>query len=349
MTIAPPLLAMLIAAAAALALARLAPKLGLVDYPGGRKDHAEPVPVVGGIALVITLLACALIFGRSAVPLPFFAAAVVLVIASVWDDWRELHHVPRFGAQVAAVLVMVYVAGVQLNSVGDLLGWRPIGLSLLAVPITVFAVVGLINAVNLIDGMDGLAGSVALVAFAWYGLAATMLGETGLAGLAWLLCGGLAGFLVFNLRLPWQPRARVFLGDAGSTLLGFALAWFAIDLSQGEGPQMYPIAALWVVLVPLADTVSLVARRIGRGVSPFHPDREHIHHFLLANGMSVSATLAVLVGISAAFGAIGVLGWRAGVPEPVLFWVFFFLFFAYHYAIKAGWKRINARQGELNI
>ena len=160
-----------------------------------------------------------------------------------------------------------------------------------------------------------------------------------------MLCGGLAGFLLFNVRTPWQPRARVFLGDAGSTLLGFALAWLAIDLTQGPTRTMPPIAALWVVLLPLADTVSLMARRRSRGQSPFHPDREHIHHFLLAHGFTVSEVLLMLVGVSAFFGAVGVVGWRMGVPEPVLFWVFCSLFFAYHYAIKDAWKRLDARGG----
>ena len=332
----------LFAVVVTLVLARLAPTVGLVDHPGGRKDHDGAVPVVGGIALVITLLCAVFCLDRTPVPPSFLAAAAILVAVSVWDDWKDLHHLPRFAAQIVAVLVMVYGAGIQLNSVGDLLGWRPIGMSWFAVPMTVFAVVGVINAVNMIDGMDGLAGSTSLVALAWYGVAATLSGLPGLAGLAWILCAGLAGFLLLNLRLPWQPRARVFLGDAGSTLLGFALAWFAIDLSQGAGRTMPPIAALWVVLLPLADTVSLMARRRSRGKSPFHPDREHIHHFLLAHGFSVSGALVVLVLVSAAFGAVGVIGWRMGVPEPVLFWAFFFLFFAYHYAIKAAWKRLYA-------
>lgn len=323
------------------ALARLAFRVGLVDRPGGRKDHADPVPVVGGLALFLTLLVMAVVAGVRTVPAAFLVAALVLVAVSVWDDIRELHHVPRFLGQVGAVLAMIYGAGVCLESLGDLLGWRPIGLGFLAVPLTVFAVVGLVNAMNMIDGMDGLAGSVALVALAWYGVAATLLGKAQLAALAWILCGALAGFLAFNLRLPWQPRARVFLGDAGSALLGFALAWFAVDLSQGPAPAMPPIAALWVVLLPLADTVSLIARRRSRGQSPFHADREHIHHYLQARGHSVNASLAVLVGVSALFGAVGVLGWRAGVPEPVLFWVFFFLYFAYHFAIKAAWQRVR--------
>ena len=325
-------------------LARLAPTLGLVDRPGGRKDHAAPVPVVGGIALVITLLCAVFCVDRTPVPPAFLAAASILVIVSVWDDWKELHHVPRFLAQIAAVLVMIYGAGIELRSVGNLLGWRSIGLSVFVVPMTVFAVVGVINAVNMIDGMDGLAGSTSMVSLAWYGVAATLLGRPDLANLAWLLCGGLAGFLLFNLRFPWQPRAKVFLGDAGSTLLGFALAWFAIDLSQGSAARtLPPIAALWVVLLPLADTVSLMARRRSRGKSPFHPDREHIHHFLLAHGFTVSGALLILVGVSVVFGAVGVIGWRVGVPQPVLFGVFFFGFFAYHYAIKRAWARLYAQ------
>ena len=324
-------------------LARFAPTLGLLDHPGGRKDHHGSVPVVGGIALVVTLLCAVFCLDRTPVPPSFLAAAGILVVVSVWDDWKELHHIPRFAAQIAAVLVMVYGAGIELKSVGNLLGWNSIGLSIFVVPMTVFAVVGVINAVNMIDGMDGLAGSTSLVSLAWFGVAATLAGLPAQAGLAWILCGGLAGFLLLNLRLPWQPRARVFLGDAGSTLLGFALAWLAIDLTQGPGRTMPPIAALWVVLLPLADTVSLMARRRSRGHSPFKPDREHIHHFLLAHGFSVSGALGIMVLASVVFGAVGVFGWRMGVPEPVLFWVFFFAFFAYHYAIKRAWVRLNAR------
>jgi UDP-GlcNAc:undecaprenyl-phosphate GlcNAc-1-phosphate transferase len=327
---------------ATLVLAYLAPAVGLVDHPGGRKDHDGAVPVVGGIALVLTLLYAVFVFRTPTVHPAFLGAAAILVLVSVWDDWKDLHHIPRFIAQIAAVLIMVYGAGVELRSVGDLVGWRSIGLSVFTVPMTVFAVVGVINAVNMIDGMDGLAGSTSLVSLAWFGVAATLSGLSAQAGLAWVLCGGLAGFLLLNLRLPWQPRARVFLGDAGSTLLGFALAWLAIDLTQGPGRTMPPIAALWVVLLPLADTVSLMARRRARGHSPFHPDREHIHHFLLAHGFSVSGALGVLVTASIVFGAVGVGAWQMGVPEPVLFALFFFGFFAYHYAIKRAWGRLYA-------
>jgi UDP-GlcNAc:undecaprenyl-phosphate GlcNAc-1-phosphate transferase len=132
-------------------------------------------------------------------------------------------------------------------------------------------------------------------------------------------------------------------------LLGFALAWLAVDLTQGRGRTFPPIAALWVVLLPLADCVSLMARRIRAGRSPFSPDREHIHHYFIVRGFSHSQTLAILVGISTAFGAIGFFGWRWGVAEPVLFWAFFFSFFAYHFWIKQQWRRLRSMGGAAEL
>src|SRR4051812_8439317 len=182
----------------------------------------------------------------------------------------------------------------------------------------------------MMDGLDGLGGSMALVAFGWYAAAADFSGLDVQFKTALIFCGAIAGFLLFNLRFPWQPQARVFLGDAGSLMMGFALGWFAIDLTQGPGRTIPPIAALWVLLLPLADCVSLMARRVSKRKSPFVADSHHIHHYLLARGLTHGQTLALLVGLSALFGAIGFFGWRMGVPEPLLFWPFFFGFFGYH-------------------
>jgi UDP-GlcNAc:undecaprenyl-phosphate GlcNAc-1-phosphate transferase len=104
---------------------------------------------------------------------------------------------------------------------------------------------------------------------------------------------------------------------------------------------MPAIAALWVLLLPLADCVSLMSRRIAARKSPFIADSHHIHHFLLASGFTHGQTLCILVALSATFGAVGYFGWRLGVPEPVLFWTFFFGYFAYHAWIKRAWRRID--------
>ena len=322
-------------------LARAAGALRLLDHPGGRKAHGQPVPLVGGLAIFLALLGAAAFAGIATSAGYFLFALSIVIAVGMWDDVTDISPRLKFAIQIVAAGLMVWGAGVQLNSVGDLLGWRPIGLWIFAVPLTIFAIVGVVNSLNMMDGLDGLGGSIAFVAFAWYALAAADSGLEVQFKTALIFCGAIAGFLLFNLRFPWQPRARVFLGDAGSLMIGFALGWFAIDLTQGHGRTLPPIAALWVLLLPLADCVSLMTRRLSARKSPFIADSHHIHHYLLARGFTHGQALATLVGVSALFGAVGYFGWRLGAPEFVLFWPFFFGFFAYHFWIKRAWKKLD--------
>src|SRR5258708_19285363 len=195
---------------------------------------------------------------------------------------------------------------------------------------TVFAIVGVVNSINMVDGLGGLGGSIAFVAFSWYCAVAYQSGLEVQFKTALIFCGAIAGFLLFNLRFPWQPRARVFLGDAGSLMIGFALGWFAIDLTQGSGRTFPPIAALWVILLPLADCVSLMTPPLPTPKTPFVADSHHIHHYLLARGYTHGQTLALLVGLSVAFGAVGHFGWRLVVPEPAPFLALLFGLVVYH-------------------
>jgi len=329
-------------AAATLLYVHVAPLLELVDHPGGRKSHAKPVPLVGGLAVFTALLATAVVVGVFT-NAGFFLLGVSIVIAvGLWDDVAEISPRVKFAIQIVASSLMIWGAGVVLASVGDLLGWRPIGLWFFAAPLTIFAIVGVVNSINMMDGLDGLGGSIALVAFAWYAAVAYVSGLDVQYKMALIFCGAIAGFLPFNLRFPWQKHARAFLGDAGSLMIGFALGWFAIDLTQGEGRTFPPINALWVLMLPLADCVSLMTRRIRARRSPFVADRHHIHHYLLARGFTHGQTLGILVGLSALFGAVGFIAWRLGAPEPYLFWPFFFGYFAYHFWIKREWKRLDA-------
>src|SRR5258708_7206730 len=258
----PLTLAFLVGAGATIVLARAAGVLNLVDHPGGRKAHARPVPLVGGLAIFIALLGAAIV-GAITHSAGYFLFALSIVIAvGLWDDVAEISPRVKFLIQIVASSLMIWGAGVELNSVGNILGWRPIGLSFLAVPLTIFAIVGVINSVNMMDGLDGLGGSIALLAFAWYAaVEADSCLEVQLK-IALIFCGAIAGFLLFNLRFPWQPHARVFLGDAGSLMIGFALGWVAIDLTQGAGRHFPPIAALLVLLPPLPDCGSLMTGRL---------------------------------------------------------------------------------------
>lgn len=336
-------------AAATLILSRAAGGLGLLDHPGGRKVHREPIPLVGGLAIFMAVLAVAFTLGSARSAGYFLFALSVVIAVGLWDDIAEIRPRVKFGIQIFASAVMIWGAGVELANVGDLLGWRPIGLWILAVPLTVFAIVGVVNSINMMDGLDGLGGSVSFVAFAWYAAVAGLSGLDVQFTTALAFCGAIAGFLLFNLRLPWQKHARVFLGDAGSLMIGFALGWYAIDLTQGQGRTFPPIAALWVLVLPLADCVSLMTRRITAGKSPFVADSHHIHHYLLARGFSPGQALTILAGLSLLFGAVGFFGWRLHVPEPYLFWPFFFGYFAYHYWVKSAWKRIDEERARQSL
>lgn len=290
----------------------------LVDHPQGRKCHTRPTPLVGGLAMFIAFALAILTLNATLTPFkPFFAAAIVLVLIGVLDDHRDLSTRSRFAAQIAASLIMVIWGGVVLNDLGHLgFGGEPLTLGLLAVPFTIFAAVGVINATNMIDGLDGLAASLSLVTVTALMLLAGASGQEAALGLLFVLAAATLGFLLYNLRL--RGPALVFMGDAGSMFLGFALAWFLVAFSQGDDRLMAPTTALWLFAVPLIDTVCVMIRRLSQGRSPFSADRAHCHHVLQDLGLTRRQTLVVMVAAALIAAAAGLAGEWTGVPEPVM-------------------------------
>lgn len=316
---------------------RLAPQLGMVDVPGGRKQHHDEVPLVGGVAMFGGLVVAALASGGLLTANDALLAGLVLLLSVGFvDDRNGLSTKIRFMLQAAAALIMVYWGGVRLDNLGNLFGYGDVILGRWAVPMTVFAVLGVINAMNMIDGADGLAGGLALIALLIF--SAIVVGGGELSGTLLLpIAFSVVGFLIFNLRTPWRNRASVFMGDAGSMLLGFALAWYAIDLASVR-QLMTPITAVWILAIPLMDTVSLMIRRILKGVSPFTPDCEHLHHILQRAGFTHGQTVFIVHAIALLLAGIGVAGWQLGVPEFVMFYAFMALFGLYTYGVLHAWK-----------
>ena len=266
------------------------------------------------------------------------ASVSIIVVVGFLDDRGGLSVRRRFFAQGVAGLIVSLFAGAQLTSLGDLFGFGTVALGLLAVPFTIFAVVGVANALNLSDGMDGLAGGLALISTAFVAAAAHFSGSENTLVVMFILCGALIGFLFFNMRLPWQRRARVFMGDCGSLMLGFLLAWAAIRVTQAERNPLPPAAALWFFAIPLLDTVSLMLRRVLKGKSPFHPGRDHLHHILLRVGFSDTQVVLFIYLVAVIFGLIGFFGWRWGVPDFVLFYGFLAVFALYFAGVRHAWK-----------
>jgi UDP-GlcNAc:undecaprenyl-phosphate GlcNAc-1-phosphate transferase len=332
----------LVALAGSLVFARYGRNWGLVDKPGGRKDHAQPIPIGGGLAIYLALISGCLTAGLFPAMTAMIFAASIIVIAGFADDLLDVSPKVKFLAQAAAALVMIHGAEIELRSVGNLIGTGDIGLSVFVVPMTILAALGVINALNMSDGMDGLAGTITLVAAIAYAIAARLSGLEPQFHLLLVLAGAAAGFLLLNMRFPWRKQGRLFLGDAGSMLVGFLLCWATIDLTQGPHRPLPEICALWVIVIPLCDCVSLILRRLMAGTSPFVGDRQHLHHFLLDRGFSVSQTLGLIALASVACALIGIGGWRMGVPEPALFAAFVVLFLIYHFSMSRAFKHANS-------
>ncbi len=229
-----------------------------------------------------------------------------------------------------------------VGNLGDLFGLGEVALTgSVAFLFTLFCVVGVINALNMSDGLDGLAGGLALIAAGWLIVlvqSAPSL-QRGNSDALLILVMVIAGFLCFNLRPPWRARASVFMGDAGSTMLGFVLAWFLVHLSQGPAAVMVPMTAVWILAVPLLDTVAVMIRRIRAGHSPFAADRQHLHHLLLGLGLSDGQTTALLLAVALTTGAAGVAAYGLGAPEHLQFYAFLVLFGLYYRVTTRLWER----------
>lgn len=312
------LLPLLISALTIKFSAPTAERFGLVDNPGGRKQHQGAVPLTGGVGIVVGFLLVQPVLPID-LPLtwPFYLGVLLLLSCGLYDDARDMSSHLKMGVQLLSSLVLA-VWGVQLDYMGSYPWMGAVDLSLMVLPVTVIAVVALINAVNMLDGIDGLAGGLATVMLFWLAVIAGLQGQFGYLAVILLLGSAVAGFLLYNLRHPWRSKASVFMGDAGSMVLGFMLAWIAIDLSQSSQAFISPVAFVWVLAVPLLDMASLAVRRVRRRRHPFAPDREHLHHIFLRAGFSSGSTTMILVAAAFLLGFVGVLGSLVGVPDALL-------------------------------
>ena len=295
-------------------------RLNLLDFPRGRKGHEAATPVTGGLAMTLGTLAGGLVAVRSASPeLTYLILGMALLLAvGLLDDLRDLRWWVRLLAQMAAALGLYYGGGVRVEQLGGVFGFPDLTLGPLSLPLTVIATVGLINAINLVDGVDGLAGSLVLAALLMLSAAAVYAGNGMLAGEVLVLAGAVMGFLAWNLRIPGRTRAFAFMGNSGSALLGLAIAWVCFSLTQNPGHPVSPVLALWLLPVPVMDTLVLIVRRLREGRSPFSAGCDHIHHCMRDAGWGPLGTCVVLAGFSLLCGLAAGQAMRLDVPNPLI-------------------------------
>lgn len=344
------ILDILVAIAAIYGAMKLALKFKIIDEPGGHKQHDMSTPFVGGVGIYAAVLVALVVIGgaypeQASKWLIFAVCSSIIFVTGFVDDVIRLDHKIRFFIQGMVALIMILAGGVVLSNLGALFSETfTVGLyEWVQIPLTIFATLGVINALNMIDGIDGLSGTVSLISLMLIGFLTLIAGDTASLTFVVLLAGGLIGFLYFNLRYPSQRRARVFMGDNGSMLLGFIFAWLLIDLSQGTNgtnPTMAPVTALWLFSIPLMDTVSVMLRRISRKKSPFSADNNHLHHILLSAGFRVEDAVFVIGSLQLLLGTIGVAGMLLQLPEVIMFSGFLLVYFAYFYLTSRPWHFI---------
>lgn len=307
-----------------------------LDIPdNGRHLHKRTTPVTGGIGIIIATLISAKLFIdlnnlNGYVPNFTYQLAVCsigLVCFFIIDDLKGLKASKRLIGQALLSAYMIYETGITLETFGNLFGTGSIDLGIFSTPITIFCVVGIMNAFNMIDGINGLCSGSAMLALLLIGFCSGVIYDSFLI----LMIGSIIGFLIFNLSILGEKRG-VFLGDHGSNLIGFWVAWSCIYATQNQAYDLEPITAIWFVAIPLLDCVGLLFSRALRGVGWATPGRDHIHHKLM-NRFSSEVSLIILLFVSLVLGGFGYL---ISIYYPIwmstlLFTVFSFLYYFYAY------------------
>jgi UDP-GlcNAc:undecaprenyl-phosphate GlcNAc-1-phosphate transferase len=319
----------LLTATLVVALRPLSLRAGLVDSPGGRKNHIGEVPLIGGIAMLLGIFGGMAALGLvNPVTVSVALSMFLLVLVGVIDDARGVMPLVRVLVQIVAVLITVRGTGLMLDSVGNPFGLGEIQLGPFALLGTLMVAITVINAFNLVDGVDGLAGILALVALS--GVALVGGAEAMPVIMAVIVAGSIVGFLIFNFPMIANRPYRTFMGDAGSTVLGFVVFWAVLGISQGDTATISPVAGLWFASIPVYDSLTCFVRRIAKRKSPFRPGLDHFHHTLLRGGFLTRKKLYILGGLQAIYATVGAAGFLVGVPDAALFFAWCVLGLSQH-------------------
>ena len=293
-------------------------KVGAIDVPkDARRMHKKPIPRLGGLAIYGGFLCSILIFGqRDETMLCVLLGAAIIVALGIFDDVLALGAKLKFVVQIVAAAIPVCIGDLQIGLFTNLnpLSDTPfVHLGILAVPVTIIWIVGITNAVNLIDGLDGLAVGVSSIAAITMLAVALLTGNMPIAITMAALAGACIGFMPYNLN-----PAKIFMGDTGSTFLGYMLATVSI-MGLFKFYAVISFAVPFLILgLPIFDTANAIIRRVAAGRSPMSPDRGHVHHKLIDMGFNQKQAVAILYAISATLGLTAVVLTSSGEVKAIV-------------------------------
>jgi UDP-GlcNAc:undecaprenyl-phosphate GlcNAc-1-phosphate transferase len=268
----------------------------ILDQPNMRTVHESLTPRLGGVAVFAGFMSALTIFGDLSNGVQqLLAGCIILFFIGLKDDLVTISAFKKFVVQLLATGIVMFMANVRITSFQGIFGIEelPIGISY---AFTFLVIVGITNAINLIDGLDGLAGTIVTIISAtlgwyFYQFGGDKFGNYAMVALC--LIGGMLGFLRYNFH-----KATVFMGDTGSLVCGFIVSILTIQFIEMRAVESAPTVALGILFVPLFDTLRVSFIRVMKGLSPFAPDKNHIHHRILAMGFQQISTVLLLAFIN---------------------------------------------------
>ena len=330
-------------------------KLGLMDKPNHRKVHAKPIPVIGGISIVISV-GLSLLLSKTALQLlvkfpVLLSGSVLLFIIGVWDDRKNVRPIYRLALQLLCASAIA-ASGIRLTSMYGLFGMDELTI-FWQYTITILIITGVTNAFNLMDGIDGLAGGIAFINLLILATLSWMLDQHEVFILLIAISGALIAFLKNNIH-----PARIFMGDGGSLMLGFLMSSIGILLIE-SGKSSSAINISYVVLIvstilviPVFDSLRVYAGRIKRGESPFKADKTHLHHLFLILGLNHKRAAFFIYGLEIVILSLGfVLHQFVTISLSIVVIVALFLFVCQLLLLNSGvekWTKIIRKMENSN-
>ncbi len=309
----------------------IAKKRDFVVKPNKRTSHEGTIPNIGGINIFISFLLTVFLFSYGIIDqLQFIIVGVffILIVGFV-DDLIDIKAYWKLLGELVSGFFLIVVSDIRLTSLHGFLGINelPVFASYF---LSIFVFIAIINALNLIDGVDGLASGLGILYSLFFALYFSYTGSVNLAISAYAMVGSLGVFFIYNV---FGKKNKIFMGDTGSLLLGYMLTLYVFQFCEMNAyPQKFhlseffqmnaaPAVAVCVLMVPLFDTIRVMLTRIKKGVSPFHPDKNHIHHLLLKTGIKHRQVTYVLLLVTGGFIALGIIGrnWSIGLLSLVAF------------------------------
>ena len=332
-------------------LVKIANLKNIVDCPDARKLQRVPIPVLGGVAVFFGIvLGIALTSGYTNCQslMTIVAAMMIMLYVGTMDDVMGLSAKLRFIVEIGVVALLMFTNEIMIDNFDGLWGYHQIGQDI-AIPLTIFAAVGIINSINLIDGVNGLSSGYCIMACSIFGTLFYIEGNIPMTILAAVAVGSLIPFFFHNV---FGSTSRMFIGDGGTLVMGIVMSTFVVNILSHKTPPtsidanfgLVPFT-LAVMSIPVFDTIRVMSSRMMRGTSPFHPDKTHLHHMFIEIGFSHAGTTFMIVFLNALIIIAHYLTWYFGGSVDVQLYVVI----ASGIALNGGLYYLLRHVGEHNI